>query len=166
MTYEEALDLVCQDYHECSWKQLVDKHGNNFRADELLLSVTKDAAILYSSQYQLPLGEKLATKDQLQRMYAEYQDMLLKADTAGFWHEQFQMANAEREQLKKRVTWQPASEAPYDEPCIFRTVEGHAVEGFIYDGDESDFGYTHYVPMPDEPLDGLPPAKESTDSVF
>ena len=49
--------------------------------------------------------------------------------------------------------WKPASEAPYDTICLFLTVDGNVVQGFIYDGDEVDFGYTHYMPLPELPPD-------------
>lgn len=47
--------------------------------------------------------------------------------------------------------WQPASEAPYDTVCLFYTVDGKIVQGFIYDGGEKDFGYTHFIPLPSAP---------------
>lgn len=48
--------------------------------------------------------------------------------------------------------WKPASEAPYDEMCLFYTIDGNIVQGFIYDGDEKDFGYTHFMPLPAAPV--------------
>lgn len=49
--------------------------------------------------------------------------------------------------------WLPASQAPYDTMCLFYTIDGNIVQGFIYDGDETDFGYTHFMPLP------LPPER-------
>ena len=50
------------------------------------------------------------------------------------------------------MEWRPASEAPYDEICTFYTDDGHIVEGFIYDGDETDFGYIGWLKgVPDIP---------------
>lgn len=54
-------------------------------------------------------------------------------------------------QVKPSVAWKPASEAPYDTMCLFYTIDGNVVQGFIYDGDEKDFGYTHYMQLPAAP---------------
>ena len=45
----------------------------------------------------------------------------------------------------------PASETPYDTMCLFLTKDGHWTEGFIYDGDEKDYGYIAYLPLPEIP---------------
>jgi hypothetical protein len=34
---------------------------------------------------------------------------------------------------------------------LFLTKNGHWIEGFIYDGDETDFGYVAYLPLPPIP---------------
>ena len=45
----------------------------------------------------------------------------------------------------------PANKAPYDTLGLFLTKDGHWVEGFIYDGDESDYAYVAYLPLPPIP---------------
>jgi hypothetical protein len=45
----------------------------------------------------------------------------------------------------------PANKAPYDTLGLFLTKEGHWVEGFIYDGDEKDYGHVAYLPLPPIP---------------
>ncbi len=66
------------------------------------------------------------------------------------YHKIIKQTLAELSQVKPSV-WLPASYAPYDEMCLFYTVDGNIVQGFIYDGDEKDFGYTHYMPLPAAP---------------
>lgn len=50
-----------------------------------------------------------------------------------------------------RCEWLPVESAPYDEMCLFYTVDGNVVQGFIYDGGPEDFGYTHWMPLPQPP---------------
>lgn len=57
--------------------------------------------------------------------------------------------------LDAKSEWKCASTAPYDTMCLFYTVQGHIVEGFIYDGDHTDFGYTHWQPLPQPPKEDL-----------
>jgi len=51
--------------------------------------------------------------------------------------------------MSKKVV--SADYAPYDTMCLFLTDTGRWVEGFIYDGDASDFGYIAYCPLPEIP---------------
>jgi hypothetical protein len=83
--------------------------------------------------------------DELGSVVTEFVYNKIEGEAQRLAHEYVDFKNSqEQSQLK----WRPASEAPYDEICIFKAVEGYIVEGFIYDGDEKDFGYTHFIPMP------------------
>lgn len=55
-----------------------------------------------------PVQQKLYDKltedpERLLKMYADYTELLTLADTAGWYAEQFQMANAERNKLKAEL---------------------------------------------------------------
>ena len=49
--------------------------------------------------------------------------------------------------------WRDIESAPYDEMALFYTVDGNVVQGFIYDGGPEDFGYTHWMPLPQPPAE-------------
>jgi hypothetical protein len=47
--------------------------------------------------------EKVASPDKWLEMYSHYQDILMNEDVAGFWNEQFEIANRERNFLKEKL---------------------------------------------------------------
>lgn len=61
---------------------------------------------------------------------------------------------AMREALRQHREWLPIESAPYDEMCLFFTVDGNVVQGFIYDGTHEDFGYSAWMPLPPPPAEG------------
>jgi hypothetical protein len=66
--------------------------------------------------------------------------------------ENFSTIREALEQMADEGAWRDIETAPYDTMALFYTVDGHVVQGFIYDGGAEDFGYTHWMPLPKPPL--------------
>lgn len=50
--------------------------------------------------------ERIAPPDKWMNMYEHYQELLTQEDVASFWHEQYLIANKERNELKEQLTKQ------------------------------------------------------------
>lgn len=58
---------------------------------------------MYKNRYDWSALEKIAPPEKWLKVYEHYQDLLLKEDLAGWWGEQFAIADAERQDLKRKL---------------------------------------------------------------
>lgn len=93
-----------------SFEQFLENAGDNDEAREMF-TVSIRAMERYKNQYALQINpepeykwselEKIAPPEKWLKVYEHYQELLTKQDVAGFWQEQFAIADAERNDLKK-----------------------------------------------------------------
>lgn len=98
-TFQECKDEVAMNCHYNNWADMRDTMKI---ADIDMDYVEYQAAELYAGQFIIQLSPgRILTQEEFNKVYQHYQEILMNEDVAGFYGDQFAMANAERNKLKE-----------------------------------------------------------------
>ena len=110
-TFQDCKDEVIEVEYGLTWDDWLLHH--ELPKGRFVKEYEQQSADLYASQFKIHLSpDRILTQEEFNKQYQHYQELLNLEDVAGFWKENFDMANAERNKLKEStpVTTEPTEE--------------------------------------------------------